>query len=150
MFQTFITTTRSKRWMKQSEKVGRRVNCNDAWHRGEDIGPNPCRRVTRNSVFIHSRIARLCSHVFLMLPATTGCHRTSTPLRCEKTAKRFTRARCSFSLPPTETFPLRSDRTRTPPGEVGMNFSEAIQLARDTGYTHYCCFTQRTRKNVPF
>jgi histidinol-phosphatase (PHP family) len=34
------------------------------------------------------------------------------------------------------------------PGEVGMNFSEAIQLARATGYTHYCRFTQRKREDV--
>ena len=34
------------------------------------------------------------------------------------------------------------------PGEVGMNFTEALQLARSTGYTHYCRFTARKREDV--
>jgi len=36
------------------------------------------------------------------------------------------------------------------PGEVGMNFAEAIQLARSVGYTHSCRFTRRKRDVVPF
>jgi histidinol-phosphatase (PHP family) len=36
------------------------------------------------------------------------------------------------------------------PGEVGMNFQEAMQLARSCGYTHYCRFTQRKREDVRF
>lgn len=35
------------------------------------------------------------------------------------------------------------------PGEVGMNFAEAVALAKSTGYTHYCRFTQRQREDVP-
>ena len=35
------------------------------------------------------------------------------------------------------------------PTEVGMNFAEAIQLARKFGYTQYCRFTQRKREMVP-
>ena len=31
------------------------------------------------------------------------------------------------------------------PNEVGMDFSKAIQLAREIGYTHSCRFTQRQR-----
>lgn len=34
------------------------------------------------------------------------------------------------------------------PGEVGMNFSEAIQLARSSGYTDCCRFEKRTRSVV--
>jgi histidinol-phosphatase (PHP family) len=34
------------------------------------------------------------------------------------------------------------------PHEVGMNFAEAIQLARSAGYTHCCRFTKRERKMV--
>ncbi len=34
------------------------------------------------------------------------------------------------------------------PGEVGLNFTEAIQLARDVGYTHCCHFTKRQRQMV--
>ena len=33
------------------------------------------------------------------------------------------------------------------PNEVGMNFTEAVQLARSAGYTH-CCFTKRKREVV--
>ena len=36
------------------------------------------------------------------------------------------------------------------PGEVGMDFAAAIQLARDSGYTHACQFTQRVRTMVAF
>jgi len=36
------------------------------------------------------------------------------------------------------------------PGEVGMNFVEAIELARRAGYTHRCRFTQRRREEVKF
>src|ERR1051326_5127360 len=36
------------------------------------------------------------------------------------------------------------------PGEVGMNFAEAIELARSAGYTHCCRFTQRRRAEVKF
>ncbi len=35
------------------------------------------------------------------------------------------------------------------PGEVGMNFAEAVALARSVGYTHCCRFTQRRRDVVP-
>ena len=34
--------------------------------------------------------------------------------------------------------------------EVGMNFSEALQLARSCGYTHSCQFTKRRKEMVPF
>jgi len=34
------------------------------------------------------------------------------------------------------------------PTEVGMNFPEAIQLARSAGYTHYLRFTRRRREEV--
>jgi histidinol-phosphatase (PHP family) len=35
------------------------------------------------------------------------------------------------------------------PTEVGMNFSEAVQLARKFGYTQSCRFTQRKRALTP-
>jgi histidinol-phosphatase (PHP family) len=34
------------------------------------------------------------------------------------------------------------------PNEVGMNFLEAVALAKGAGYTHYCQFTQRKRTIV--
>ena len=34
------------------------------------------------------------------------------------------------------------------PSEVGLNFAEAVQLARSAGYTHYCHFTKRQREDV--
>ena len=34
------------------------------------------------------------------------------------------------------------------PGEVGMNFAEAVALAKAAGHTHYCRFTQRTREDT--
>jgi histidinol-phosphatase (PHP family) len=36
------------------------------------------------------------------------------------------------------------------PGEVGMNFAEAIQLARDVGYKESCRFARRQRALVTF
>jgi len=36
------------------------------------------------------------------------------------------------------------------PGEVGMNFAEAIALARSVGYTQCCRFTQRKREMLEF
>ncbi len=36
------------------------------------------------------------------------------------------------------------------PEEVGMNWPEAIQLARSAGYTHYCRFTGRNAQPTPF
>jgi histidinol-phosphatase (PHP family) len=36
------------------------------------------------------------------------------------------------------------------PEEVGLNFTEAIQLARQTGYKECCRFTRRKRDFVPF
>jgi histidinol-phosphatase (PHP family) len=36
------------------------------------------------------------------------------------------------------------------PGEVGMNFAEAVQLAREAGYREYCRFAQRRRELVLF
>jgi len=35
------------------------------------------------------------------------------------------------------------------PGEVGLNFREAIDLARQAGYTSYCRFTRRQRSQTP-
>jgi len=34
------------------------------------------------------------------------------------------------------------------PGEVGMNFAEAVALAKSAGYTNYCRFKQRRREEV--
>ena len=36
------------------------------------------------------------------------------------------------------------------PTEVGMNFTEALVLARSVGYTHSCRFTRRERQDVRF
>jgi histidinol-phosphatase (PHP family) len=36
------------------------------------------------------------------------------------------------------------------PQEVGLNFAEAVELARSAGYTHCCRFTQRQRQDVRF
>ena len=36
------------------------------------------------------------------------------------------------------------------PGEVGMNFGEAVELARSAGYTHRCRFAQRRREEAKF
>ena len=36
------------------------------------------------------------------------------------------------------------------PGEVGMNFADAVQLARQVGYRKCCRFAQRNRDLVPF
>lgn len=36
------------------------------------------------------------------------------------------------------------------PGEVGMNFAEAVELARSVGYTKCCRFTKRQRQIVSF
>jgi histidinol-phosphatase (PHP family) len=36
------------------------------------------------------------------------------------------------------------------PGEVGMNFAEAVQLAQKIGYTETCRFTRRQRELVSF
>lgn len=36
------------------------------------------------------------------------------------------------------------------PGEVGLNFTEAIQLARSAGYTQCCRFTRRKREMIAF
>src|SRR6266404_5160967 len=34
------------------------------------------------------------------------------------------------------------------PGEVGLNFPEAVHLAQSAGYTHGCRFTNRKREEV--
>ncbi len=34
------------------------------------------------------------------------------------------------------------------PGEVGMNFDDAVELARSVGYRDYCRFTRRARRTV--
>jgi histidinol-phosphatase (PHP family) len=34
------------------------------------------------------------------------------------------------------------------PNEVGLNFAEAVQLARSAGYTHYSTFSKRQRQEV--
>jgi len=36
------------------------------------------------------------------------------------------------------------------PGEVGMNFAEAIQLAHKAGYKESCRFRQRKSKRMTF
>lgn len=34
------------------------------------------------------------------------------------------------------------------PGEVGMDFAKAIELAKSVGYTHWCRFNQRARESI--
>jgi histidinol-phosphatase (PHP family) len=34
------------------------------------------------------------------------------------------------------------------PEEVGLNFAEAVALAKSSGYTHYSRFTQRQREEA--
>ncbi|MBA4149638.1 MAG: histidinol-phosphatase HisJ family protein [Verrucomicrobia bacterium] len=36
------------------------------------------------------------------------------------------------------------------PGEVGLDFDKAVQLAQEVGYTHYLRFDQRTRQETGF
>jgi histidinol-phosphatase (PHP family) len=50
---------------------------------------------------------------------------------------------CEFGVPLT----FGSDAHA--PTEVGLNFNEAIQLARTAGYTHWRRFTQRKSESVP-
>jgi histidinol-phosphatase (PHP family) len=48
-----------------------------------------------------------------------------------------------------EKVPITFGSDAHAPGEVGMNFEEALALARRVGYSHCCRFSQRQRSVVP-
>jgi histidinol-phosphatase (PHP family) len=54
-----------------------------------------------------------------------------------------------LKLAATEGVPITFGSDAHAPGEVAMNFREAIALATDAGYTHSCRFTRRKREFTP-
>ena len=74
----------------------------------------------------------------------------STPPGCGRIAAKFIPSREILQLAFQKGVPITFGSDAHAPGEVGMNFAEAIQLAREVGYTEYCRFAQRKRESTSF
>ena len=85
-------------------------------------------------------IARRFTKSFWTRQKNTTAPLNSTPPACGKIAKRFIRADEILQLALQKGVPITFGSDAHAPEEVGMNFAEAVQLARRVGYEKYCRF----------
>ena len=65
-----------------------------------------------------------------------------------KACKEMYPSRRILQMAAQKEIPLTFASDAHAPAEVGMNFNEALQLAREAGFTHRCRFTKREREFV--
>jgi histidinol-phosphatase (PHP family) len=87
---------------------------------------------------------------FLTAAAKTGCAIELNTAGLRKECKEIYPSRQLLELAFQKGVPITFGSDAHAPGEVGMNFSEAIQLARKAGYDQCCQFSRRKRMQVPF
>ena len=75
-------------------------------------------------------------------------HRTEHRRPAQRLPGNLSRAAQILQLAFENRVPITFGSDAHAPGEVGMNFAEAIALARSVGYTETCRFNQRRREIV--
>ena len=87
---------------------------------------------------------------FLAAAANAGCAIELNTAGLRKDCKEMYPSRAILELAAQKQVALTFASDAHAPGEVGVNFAEAVELARSVGYTHRCRFTQRKREFVKF
>jgi histidinol-phosphatase (PHP family) len=97
--------------------------------------------------------ARDCTHLFEKFLSTAAKNRVGIELNTaglRKDCKEIYPSPTILQLAAQHQVPITFGSDAHAPEEVGLSFTEAIQLARRFGYTHRCQFTARKREFVPF
>ena len=87
---------------------------------------------------------------FLDAAKKSGCAIELNTAGLRKDCKEIYPSREILQLAFQKGVPITFGSDAHAPGEVGMNFAEAIQLARGAGYTESCRFVQRKSERVKF
>ncbi len=85
---------------------------------------------------------------FLNAAASAGCAIELNTAGLRKDCKEIYPSRQMLQLASQKGVPITFGSDAHAPGEVGMNFAEAIQLARDAGYKEFRRFAQRRSEPV--
>ena len=96
-----------------------------------------------------NRPARDCTPLyekFLAAAKNPAAPSSSTPPGCGRIAGKFIPAAKFCQLAFQNGVPITFGSDAHAPAEVGMNFAEAVQLARDVGYRECCQFANRKRR----
>ena len=87
---------------------------------------------------------------FLDAAKKSGCAIELNTAGLRKDCKEIYPGREILQLAFQKNVPITFGSDAHAPGEVGMNFAEAIQLAREVGYKEFCRFAQRKSECVTF
>jgi histidinol-phosphatase (PHP family) len=87
---------------------------------------------------------------FLAAAKKSGCAIELNTAGLRKDCKEIYPGREILELAFQKGVPITFGSDAHAPGEVGMNFAEAVQLARDAGYKESCRFVQRKRERLQF
>ena len=85
---------------------------------------------------------------FLDAAAKANCAIELNTAGLRKECREIYPSRELLQLAFTKHVPITLGSDAHAPGEVGMNFKEAIELARSVGYSEMCRFQQRQRESV--
>jgi len=94
-----------------------------------------------------------CTHLFRAFLKAAGRNNVAIEINTaglRKDCKEMYPSPAIVRLAQEYRVPLTFGSDAHAPGEVGLNFAEAIQLARDSGHTHWRRFTQRRSEDLPF
>jgi len=86
---------------------------------------------------------------FLAAAKKAGCAIELNTAGLRKDCREIYPSRAFLELAHAQDVPITFGSDAHAPGEVGMDFDQAIRLARETGYTHCCRFAGRQRTLVP-
>jgi len=87
---------------------------------------------------------------FLNTAAKSGCAIELNTAGLRKDCKEIYPSRQILEIAFQKGVPITFGSDAHAPGEVGMNFAEAVQLAREAGYEQCLRFSKRNRALVPF
>jgi histidinol-phosphatase (PHP family) len=99
--------------------------------------------------FVPDRDCTALFQTFLSAANRSGCAIELNTAGLRKECREIYPSRHILELARQTGVPITFGSDAHAPGEVGMNFAEALQLASDLGYTESCRFEQRGRTMVP-
>lgn len=100
--------------------------------------------------FVPDRDCTPLFQTFLTAAAQSGCAIELNTAGLRKECREIYPSRKILQLANQLEVPITFGSDAHAPGEVGMNFHEAIQMAHDAGYTESCSYEQRLRRMVRF